>query len=181
MGAIVSTHGGFGGYSASARHAKGDFSWERWLFGAQPYRALLRALAIVLGGSYLVQSIVLPLRVGGDSMQPTFESSEFLMANRLSYRFGTPEFGDVVAIKTDQDDVTILKRVLAGPGDRIMMAEGRLRLNGVWIEEPYAAIGSGWSLPELALGANEYWVVGDNRSVSAFGKVHSGNIIGKVW
>jgi hypothetical protein len=32
MGAIVSTHGGFGGYSASARHAKADFSWERWLF-----------------------------------------------------------------------------------------------------------------------------------------------------
>lgn len=114
-------------------------------------------------------------------MQPTFESSEFLMTNRLSYRFGTPEFGDVVAIKTNQDDVTILKRVIAGPGDRIMMVEGRLRLNGAWIEEPYADVESGWSLAEQALGANEYWVVGDNRSVSAFGKVHRANIIGKVW
>ncbi|MDA7497178.1 signal peptidase I [bacterium] len=150
------------------------------MFGAQPYRALLRALAIVLGGSYLVQSLILPLRVGGDSMQPTFQSSEFLVTNRLSYRFGTPEFGDVVAIKTNQDNVTILKRVIAVPGDRIMMVEGRLRLNGEWIEEPYAAIAGGWSISELALGANEYWVVGDNRSVSAFGKVHRGNIIGKV-
>lgn len=181
MSTMIAAHEGFGGYSGTREPAKRVFSWERCLLGVHPYRALLRALGIVVVGSFLVQSIVLPLRVGGDSMQPTFESSEFLIANRFSYRFGAPERGDVVVIKTDQHDVTILKRVIAGPGDRIMMTQGRLRLNGTWLEEPYAAFGSGWSLSELALGANEYWVVGDNRAVSAFGKVHRGNIIGKVW
>lgn len=155
--------------------------WERRLLGSQPKKALFRAFLIVLIGSALMESVVMPLRVGGESMQPTFESSEWLVADRLTYRFSEPKRGDVVAIRTHEANVTILKRIIAGPGDSVTMDDGRLSVNGVWIDEPYAATEDGWSMTGISMGRDEYWVVGDNRSVSAFGKIHRGHIIGKIW
>ncbi len=161
--------------------AQRSFSWERRLFGVRPHVSMLRALMIVLFGSLAFQVTFLPLKVGGESMMPTFDSDEYLLAERLSYRWGTPRRGDVVAIQTPERGVTILKRVLAVPGDEVAMQGGAVRVNGTWLDEPYAAITGGWDLSSTHLGRNEYWVVGDNRMVSAFGKVQRQHILGKVW
>ena len=155
--------------------------WEVWLFGEDSMRGAIRALLIVVVGSMMVQNTVQPLRVGGNSMLPTFQNQEYLLADRLAYRWKAPAIGDVVAIRTAQSGVTILKRILAGPGDEILMVDGRLCLNGVWLEEAYINDQGGFSTPLTSLGANEYWVIGDNRRVSEFGKVHRANLIGKVW
>lgn len=181
MGVFVSAHGEIAEESNSTLRDLKSPDWERWLLGSRPHRALLRALGIVLVGAFLLQTMVLPLRVDGNSMEPSFHSREFLLAERLSYRFRTPQVSDVVAIKTNQNGVTILKRIIAGPGDTVAMSEGRLSVNGVWLSESYAKTTDGWSMAPISLGVDEYWVIGDNRSVSVFGKVHRGNILGKVW
>ena len=181
MSTVVSARGRFDVAIETKASHRSALDWERCLMGKQPRKALFRAFFIVLIGSFLVDFVVQPLRVGGDSMQPTFESSEWLVADRLSYRFSQPEIGDVVAIRTHESNVTILKRIIAGPGDSVVMVKGRLKVNGHWLEEPYAATDDGWSMPGVSMGANEYWVVGDNRAVSVFGKVHRDHIIGKVW
>ena len=156
-------------------------SWKRLVFGDRPHHSAARALTIVLLGSFLSQGMMIRLRVDGDSMEPTYSSRESLVADRLSYWWGEPQRGDVVAIKTGERRITILKRVIAVPGDELRMEGGRICLNGVWIDEPYADVDEGWSLPMLSLGEREFWVAGDNRAVSAFGKVRRENILGKVW
>ncbi len=181
MSTVVWARGRFDFGIGAGSPRRSALYWEHKLLGSQPRKALFRAFLIVLVGSMVMDSVVMPLRVGGTSMQPTFESSEWLVADRLSYRFSEPMIGDVVAIRTHEENVTILKRIIAGPGDSVVMEGGRLSVNGSWIDEPYAALSDGWSMPGVSMGANEYWVVGDNRSVSAFGKVHRGHIIGKVW
>ena len=181
MGRFVSAHGDFADNGDYVFKESRTPCWEAWLLGDHPHRALFRALGIVLLGALVVQSTVLPLRVDGNSMEPSFESRELLLADRLSYWFRPPQVSDVVAIKTNQNGITILKRIIAGPGDIVTMTDGRLNVNGEWLIEPYAASHDGWSMPPVSLGTDEYWVVGDNRSVSVFGKVHRGNILGKVW
>ena len=181
MGTCVSVRGPSAKAMSRGSLEQGTLGWRRLFLGNHPRQALLRSLVIVLIGSLLVDAVILPVRISGHSMAPTYQPREFLVTDRVSYRFVPPSLGDVVVLRTNQEGITIIKRIVGLPGDRIEMFGGRLKRNGEWLDEPYVVIAGGWNLSETVLGANEYWVVGDNRSVSTYGKVHRGNILGKVW
>lgn len=181
MSVCLSAHGPLNKEVSRESLDQTTLRWRRLFLGNHPRRALFRSLVIVMIGSLIVDTLILPVRISGNSMSPTYQPSEFLVTDRVSYRFSSPRLGDVVVLRTNQEGITIIKRVVGLPGDRIEMLEGRLQRNGEWLDEPYVVISGGWTTSETVLGVNEYWVVGDNRSVSTYGKVHRGNILGKVW
>jgi len=59
----------------------------------------------------------------------------------------------------------LLKRVVGLPGERIGFSSGHVTVNGSAIEEPYRKLKSNWERQPVLLGPDEYFVVGDNRSM----------------
>lgn len=138
---------------------------SRVVAGPNPRRTLIRA-ALLIGAAYIVFGyVLLPVRGVGVSMQPTIEQGDLLFVNRLSYRWREPARGDIVAVRVAGGSVVYVKRLLGLPGDRIAFVEGVLWRNGEPVDEPYARRREDWRLQEVTLGANDYFIVGDNRSM----------------
>src|SRR6185436_16727511 len=73
--------------------------WERILLGTRPLFTLLRVLALVSFCFLTIKFIVLPIRVSGTSMEPTYHNGSLNYVNLLAYRSKKPERGDVVSIR----------------------------------------------------------------------------------
>lgn len=159
---------------------------KRWLIGSNPRRTLLR-MAVLSGLTVLVFRFgLLPLKLEGESMAPTYTSGGVNLANRLSYVFSEPERGDVVAVRLRDSGrrVFLLKRIVGLPGERIAFQGGRLLVNGQPQIEPYLSYSSDWNSAEVLCEADEYFVVGDNRSMPieqhTLGRARLSRIVGKV-
>jgi len=133
---------------------------SRWTVTARELaETVLLALLIFLA----VRASFQNFRVEGSSMQPSLESGEYLIVNKLSYAqldtgfldwlpfvggdsdgseylWGGPERGDVIVFaaptSTSRD---FIKRIIGLPGDEIVIDEdlGQVRVNGVVLDEPY--------------------------------------------
>jgi signal peptidase I len=116
-----------------------------------------------------------------------------VLANRFIYRFSDPERGDIVVFETPDRAVvrcgaggTVVKRLVGLPGDSISMSGGVLHVDGKPVEEPYLNGGDhGPDFPERTLGADEYFMMGDNRGQSCdsreWGPVARDDLIGPVF
>lgn len=98
-------------------------------------------------------------------MSPTIESGDLIFINRLGYRFREPRRGDIVAVRMAGRSTVYVKRLLALPGERLSMERGVISIDDVPIDEPYAQKRDDWALESGTLGRDEYFVVGDNRSM----------------
>ncbi len=168
--------------------------------GSSPGSSLLELVLIVgvaLGLALGIQAfLVKPYRIPSPSMVPTLDIGQRVLVNRLGSRFSDPEVGDVVvfhppagAERTDQmcgaekprgqvcprptddrADVNFIKRVVAGPGDRIAIDDGRVIRNGRRQAEPFAEPcggGEGCSFRRtMTVPAGHYFMMGDNRGSS---------------
>jgi signal peptidase I len=124
-------------------------------------------------------------RVYGQSMEPNLHTNERLVIEKLSYRFHGPRRGDVVVIKDPGGSPELLiKRVVGLPGERVTVANNRVFIDGVPLDEPYLdqptqGSGRSWIVPPLTV-----FVMGDNRSASRdsriFGPVSLDEIIGRA-
>jgi signal peptidase I len=76
--------------------------------------------------------------------------------------------------------VVYIKRVIGLPGERVEVERGEVRINGTALPEPYVRHRRSWELEEVTLGPREYFVIGDNRGVSDFGRTPANKILGKV-
>lgn len=139
------------------------------------------ALALVL--FLVINAVSARVRVDGLSMLPTLQDGEFVLVNRLAYRLGLPSRGDIIVFRsTTQPDLDLIKRIVGTSGDKIAIANGKVKVNGVTIKEPYineAPQYSGhWTVPDGSL-----FVLGDNRNDSsdshAWGMLPMKNVIGK--
>ncbi|MEI6291165.1 MAG: signal peptidase I [Chloroflexota bacterium] len=125
------------------------------------------------------------VRVDGFSMTPTLQNGEFVLVNRLAYRMGVPQRGDIIVFHfpVDPGSQDLIKRVIGLPGDRIMVANGIVWVNGQKLIEPYIAeaplYGGAWEVP-----ADELFVLGDNRNDSSdshsWGMLPINEIVGKA-
>lgn len=151
---------------------------------------------IVALSLFLVMYIFLfqPHRVKGNSMLPNFFDSEFLLTNKITYNFRTPQRGDVIIFKApanENDDY--IKRVIGLPGETVMISQGQVYLNNHNLDESsYLSkemkTTSGLLLSEgkkITIPEGHYLVLGDNRGFSSdsrdWGTVPKENIIGKAW
>ena len=156
------------------------------LVGRNPKRTLIRAavLAVVcycFFKFFVFKFIVLPVRVEGNSMFPTYHDRGINFVNRLAYRHVTPQRGDVVGIRMAGPSVMLMKRIVGLPGETVAFDDGRLLVNGQAIEEPYMQHHSPAPFLEpVTLGPNEYYVIGDNRMNSDRGRIDRDRIIGKI-
>jgi signal peptidase I len=138
----------------------------RWVAGTDPRRTAIRVVALVVFAYITFSYVLLPVRGEGISMAPTIESGDLIFINRLTYRLREPRRGDVVAVRIAGRSAVYVKRLLALPGDRIKIDNGNVAINNEWINEPYARKRNDWSLDEVRLDADEYFVVGDNRTMA---------------
>lgn len=131
-----------------------------------------------------INTISARIRVDGFSMEPTLRNGEFVIVNKLAYRFGEPTIGDVIVFHYPRDpEQEYIKRVIGLSGDQVRIAAGQVYVNEQPIAEPYIAAppryDSQWSVPE-----NSLFVLGDNRNNSSdshnWGPVPMENVIGKA-
>ena len=136
--------------------------------------------------------IVQPHEVKGSSMEPTFQNNEYIITDKISYRFGKPNRGDVVIFKAPVNpDVDYIKRIIGLPGETVMVQSGRIYIDGKMLNEPYledlTPIFPGGFIKEgvvVSIPENHYFVMGDNRPHSSdsreFGPIEKKLIIGRA-
>lgn len=148
------------------------------------------AVAIFL---FVYLLILQPHKIKGLSMFPTYHDAEFLLTEKVTYRFNDPKRGDVVVFKAPPDDEEeFIKRIIGLPGDQVMVREGRVYINGELLEEDYIATDvftSGGTYARdgqtVTVPEGEYLVMGDNRPHSHdsrnFGPIRKSKIVGRAW
>ncbi|HDK26359.1 MAG TPA: signal peptidase I [Candidatus Atribacteria bacterium] len=124
--------------------------------------------------------------VRGASMEPTLHNGERLIANKISYRFESPERGEIIIFRPPIEiKRNYIKRIIGVPGDKIEIINGEVFLNEEKLEEPYVKYKSFENLSAFIVPPDSYFVLGDNRSNSSdsryWGFVPRKNIVAKAW
>ena len=158
-----------------SRPAPGMHSW---------LRDLVVSVAI---SAFIIIFLYQPVRVEGTSMLPMLEDQDRLFINKIAYRVGEIYPGDVVVFQYPRDHAqSYIKRVIARPGDRLRIDHGAVYVNGARLPEPYVPnrFTDERTQPEMVLPPQEYFVMGDHRSISRdsrdFGPVDRNLIYGKA-
>lgn len=161
----------------------GSFIWEL-------VRVFIIALLIIVPIRVFVAE---PFIVSGSSMVPNFHNREYLIVNKVSYRRHEPQRGDVIVLRYPKDPSQyFIKRVIGLPGETVQINNGVIIYNeenplGKKLDESYiptetATFGP---LDPVTLGADQYYVLGDNRTASSdsrvWGILPEADIIGKAW
>lgn len=152
-------------------------------------KLLLLALAIVIPIRVLLFQ---PFVVSGASMDPNFHDADYLIIDELSYKLREPERQEVIVFKYPKDtSYKFIKRIIGLPGEKVEIKNGEVFINGTTkIDETYLSekVKAEWSRNtnfSIQLGADEYFVMGDNRNYSSdsrsWGPVPKKNIVGKVF
>jgi signal peptidase I len=159
---------------------------------------LVVIVALAVGLALLIQAFVVkPYQIPSESMEPTLDVGQRVLVDRVSYHFSDPQVGDIVVFHppegavgsgpecgvekrpsgeacpepVDQEsDTNFIKRIVAGPGDRLSIENGHPVVNGVTAKEdfikPCRDSGS-CDLPKtITIPPNEYFMMGDNRAHS---------------
>lgn len=154
------------------------------VIGRNPRNTLIRILVLVAVCLVVFNFILLPIRVTGISMLPAYKDRSVNCVNRLAYLRHEPRRGDVVSIRYAGIHLMLMKRIVGLPGETVAFEDGHVFINGKPLDEPYEKSSCDWNVSPEKLGANEYFVVGDNRTMSAEdhlkGKVPRERIVGKV-
>lgn len=148
----------------------------------------LRDVVISIAASVLIITFLYqPVRVEGTSMLPRLEDHDRVFINKFVYHIASIHRGDIVVFHYPRDpEKSYIKRVIAVPGDRLRIDRGDVYLNGKRLPEPYVPLKyrDGRSMPEIVLPEDEYFVMGDHRSISSdsreFGPVDRDLIYGKA-
>ena len=114
-----------------------------------------------------------PHQVKGNSMYPNFYDGEYILTDKVSYRFGNPKRGDVVIFRSPQNkEVDYIKRIIGLPGERIEIKGGQVYINGEKLDESYLPAGT-VTLPDMIrkIGPEDYFLMGDNRPDSSDSRI----------
>ncbi len=153
--------------------------------------------AVALGLALFIRFfIAAPYIVSGASMEPTFNNWDYLIVDRVTYDFGKPQRGDVIVFDLPQDTSrALIKRVVGLPGEKVLlsgagptvMIVNQEHPEGFIIKEPYLSpenLGGATDM-QVTLGPDQYFVLGDNRHVSAdsrlWGVLPKKDIVGRVF
>jgi signal peptidase I len=154
------------------------------LIGKSLGKSLIRGLcvaALLLAGS---KFLLVPVRAHGISMMPTYEEGQFIFVNRLAYRFSPMKRGDVVALTLNGGGAVLVKRIIALPGETVSIDAGQVYIDGVPLDEPYRRFYLPWNMREGKVGADEVFVIGDNRSMRLenhdFGFASQARVLGRA-
>lgn len=153
---------------------------------------LIAVITVVAVRHFLVQ----PFVVSGRSMEPSFSNGDYLLIDEISYRYRTPERGEVIVFRSPTDNKSFfIKRVIGLPDEKIIIKDNKITIlneenpNGLILSEAY--LNSIFSISmqaventEIILTNNQYFVLGDNRPESydsrSWGPLEKTAIVGVV-
>ena len=152
--------------------------------GRRPKRTLMRAIVLGVLCLILFKYFLIPIRICGISMEPTYRNGSVNFVNVLSFRFREPRRGDIVAIAMAGRHIMLLKRIIGLPGETVVFLNGTLIIDGEKVSESYLKIPCSWMMKEVTDSFDEYFVAGDNRdmpiSYHSTGRVKRTKIVGAV-
>lgn len=134
-----------------------------------------------------------PHQVKGSSMYPTFKDADYLLTDKITYKRSMPRYGDVIVFKAPvNENFDFIKRVIALPGQTVMVKNGHVFINGKQLQEDYLASTVITNAGQFLLEGESYLVqpgelmaFGDNREHSSdsrdWGPVPDQNIVGRVF
>ena len=135
-------------------------NWKRFVLDI--LETLILAVVLYFG----INAVSARVRVDGFSMRPTLQDGEYILVNKLAYKTGEPQRGDIIVFIfpiNPQED--LIKRVIGLPGEMVSVHNGVVSVNGVPLTEPYIAsppaYDGDWVVPE-----GQLFVLGDNRNDS---------------
>ncbi len=138
------------------KNHKKDMSWTSFF---------IFLAAILLFRVFILE----PHSVSGSSMDDTFKDNDYVLVDKITYRFAEPQKGDVIVFNPPaaaQNKDRFIKRIIATPGDTINITNGVTYINDKPIEEKFVIYTSMKDINTVKLKDNEYFVMGDNRYVS---------------
>lgn len=159
---------------------------------AKPNRKLLAsllelfqtlALAAIL--YFAVDAVLARVIVENISMEPTLYPGNFVLVNRVAYRWGgQPKVGEIVIFHNPQNlSVDYIKRIIGTPGDTVLAENGKIYVNGTALDEPYISAPPEYS-GQWVVPSDSIFVLGDNRNNSEdshiWGFVPLKDVIGKA-
>jgi signal peptidase I len=143
--------------------------------------SLVAYTVVALGCALFIRFfIAAPYIVQGDSMLPTFTNLNYLIVDRVTYRFEEPQRGDVIVFDLPQNTSrALIKRIIGLPGESVTIEGNAVSIaSGARTEEfmlPETYLDpenyGGISSLRVTLGKDQYFVLGDNRKVSADSRV----------
>ncbi len=165
------------------------FLQKIWAFLLDSAQTFLIAAAIFL---VIYLFLFRPYEVQGESMYPNFYNKEYVLTNLIILRFKAPKMGDVVVFKSPAEpEKDYIKRVIGVPGDKVMIKDGSVYLNGKILDESSFLSSNVKTFPggflqegqEVTVPEEKYIVLGDNRGASSdsreWGFVSKNAIIGE--
>lgn len=172
-------------------------------------------VALAVGLALLIQAFVVkPYQIPSGSMEPTLDVGQRVLVNRVNYHFSDPDIGDIVVFHPpsgatngdrcgvhrtprepcprgtrEPSDENFIKRIVAGPGDRLRILHGHPVVDGELAKEDFIRPCRGipeCNLPrEITIPPGEYFMMGDNRGASddsrSWGPVPRSWIIGQAF
>lgn len=149
-------------------------------------------IIIVVAASWAVVTFVgQRTQVSGSSMETTLSDGDQLIVDKISYRFRDPKRYEIVVFPYKYEANTYyIKRIIGLPGETVQIANGCVYINGQRLDEDYGnelMENAGLAEEPVTLGADEYFVLGDNRNNSQdsraanVGVIHRDELLGRAW
>lgn len=174
------------------------------------FRELLEAVILATIVFLLIHTSIRNFKVEGSSMNPTLESGQHLIVNKLvysqldmdrlsriipfwqaetpdtRYAIHPPRRGEVIVFHFPRDpSKDFVKRVIGLPGEEVEILQGKVYINEQALTEPYLDRPDTSRVGPTRLREKEYFVLGDNRRSSndsrIWGPVSETYVVGKVW
>ena len=114
-------------------------------------------------------------------MEPNLKDGQIVVSEPIE-EVSSLQRGDIIILEWNEE--SLMKRLIALPGESIEIRQGSILINGKVYDEPYDVIPPDYDLESAKLGVNEYFVLGDNRNESRdshnFGPITGEMIKGRV-
>jgi signal peptidase I len=156
---------------------------------------VLALLAAFVVRTFIFQTFYIP----SGSMEPTLQIGDRIVVSKLSYRIHAPGRGDIIVFHAppreqsacaDPQIKDLVKRVIGLPGETISSRGNQVLINGKPIAQPwFPATALGPAIEPQTIPANQYFVMGDNRTDSCDSRMWGtlprtdiiGHVVFRIW
>jgi signal peptidase I len=149
-------------------------------------RELLETIVLSLVIFLLIRVVIQNYRIESHSMEPNFREGQFILVNKLAFKFGEPSRGEVIVFHNPGNvEEDYIKRVIGLPGDEVEIRDQTVYISGQELAEPYATNPFRDNYGPEVVPPNHLFVMGDNRGNSSdsrrIGPIPEELIVGQAW
>ncbi len=168
--------------------SKAEVADQQPSYGWTMVRELVETVVLSLVIFLLIRQVVQNYRIENHSMEPNFYEGQFVLVNKLAYRLGQPDRGDVLVFHNPRNtNEDYIKRIIGLPGDTVEINNQTVFINGEAVIEEFThyPIAPGEYSGPFVVGDNQLFVMGDNRPNSSdsrvFGPIDQDLVVGQAW